>query len=370
MMNKSFNLVLFSILFYSLFQITGCSQDKKSGRERTGKPGYKKAAIASVVSPAPGSIYKCGEAIPVELFFKDKAATVDSVILTAGKNFTVSYTGYSETMSWKTDNAPVGQNILKISLFYNDSLKENHSVAVTLLSDIVPKIYTYRVVNTYPHDVNAYTQGLIYDNGTLLESTGQNGKSSLRRVNIQTGEVLQLVPLDAKFFGEGIALVDDKVYQITWKSQTGFVYSKDKFEMIRTFNFPYDEGWGLTSWGRNIYMSDGSSFIYIIEPEYFTQLRQFDVLNHKGRIMQINELEYVNGKILANVLGETYIIVIDPQTGKVTGEIELVKLVPKGLEGDMNRVLNGIAYNPLTRRIYVTGKLWPVLYEIEIDGGI
>ncbi|MBN2613489.1 MAG: glutaminyl-peptide cyclotransferase [Bacteroidales bacterium] len=370
MMNKYFNLTLSSILFFALFQITGCSQDKRPGREHTGKPGARKTEIAAVVSPSQGSMLVCGETIPVNLHIKDKTATIDSVILTAGAYYTGRYTEGYQAMEWITENAPVGQNILKITICYNNSQKESHSVAVTLLSDIVPKLYKYSVVNTYPHDVNAYTQGLIYDKGTLLESTGQNGKSSLRRVEIETGRVMQMVPLDEKFFGEGIALVNDKIFQVTWKSQTGFVYSKDKFEVLRTFNFPYYEGWGLTSYAGDIYMSDGSSFIYVIEPEYFTQLRQIDVLSHKGRIRQINELEYINGKILANVLGETYIIVVDPKSGKVTGEIELGKIVPKGLEGEMNRVLNGIAYNPVSKRLYVTGKLWPVLYEIEIEGGI
>ncbi|HJX71423.1 MAG TPA: glutaminyl-peptide cyclotransferase, partial [Bacteroidales bacterium] len=213
-------------------------------------------------------------------------------------------------------------------------------------------------------------QGLIYHDGYLLESTGQNGKSSLRKVRISTGEIVQIVNLDPSFFGEGIAILQNKIYQLTWRTQTGFIYNLSDFELLKTFNYTNEEGWGLTSMNDNLVMTDGSSFICIIEAEYFTQIEQIDVLNHKGRVLQLNELEYINGKILANVLGESFIVVIDPSNGKVTGEIELKALIPKGLEEEMHKVLNGIAYDKETKHLFVTGKYWPLLYEIEIEGGI
>ena len=353
-----------------ILQIIGCSQDKKSHRSHTNRSIVKKPEISAVITPRNSSVLKCGDAIPVILNFKNNNIKIDSVTASSGNYFYTCKKSDFTNFSWSTNNAHVGQNILKITIFYNDSLRENQSVVVTLLSDIIPKLYKYRLINTYPHDINAYTQGLIYDKGTLLESTGQNGKSSLRRVKIETGEIIRLVNLDSKFFGEGIAIVSDKIYQITWKSQTGFIYSLENFDELKNFSFPYDEGWGLTSNGNDIYMTDGTNNVYVIEPEYFTQKSQFEVFNHKGRMNELNELEYVNGKILANVLGESYILVIDPENGKVTGEIELKDLIPKGFENQLNKVLNGIAYNKKTNRFYVTGKLWPVLYEIEIEGEI
>lgn len=356
-----------TLLLLIFLQITGCNKGQKPDKPQARRTDTKKSEISAIVNPQNSEVFKCGESLPVKLFFRNKDVTIDSVVLTSGSYFSATYDRNYDKIFWLTANAPVGQNVLRVTTYYNDTLKENQSVVVTLLSDLIPKLYKYRLINTYPHDVNAYTQGLIYDNGTLLESTGQNGKSSLRRVKIETGEVLKMVSLDAKFFGEGIAMIEDKIFQLTWKSQTGFVYNKNTFEVLRTFNFPYYEGWGLTSKENDIYMSDGSSYIYVIEPEFFTQKRQIDVYNHKGRINQLNELEWVNGKILANVLGETYILIIDPNNGKVTGEIELKNLVPKGFEKDMNKVMNGIAFNKETNRLYVTGKLWPVLYEIEIE---
>ncbi len=360
----------FVLILLILLQIVGCSQNQKPQKSHAEKSVAQRPTISEIRNPSNGAVYKCGETIPVKLFFKTKNIAIDSISISSGSYLLTTYKKDYENISWPTIKAPVGQNILKITTFYNDSLKESQSVVVTLLSDIIPKLYKFRLIHTYPHDENAFTQGLIYDNGTLLESTGINGKSSLRRVKIETGEVLEIVNLDSKFFGEGIALIQDKIYQITWKAQTGFIYNKNNFDVLRTFNFPYYEGWGLTSHGNDLYMTDGSSFVYVIEPEYFTQKRQIDILNYKGRVTQLNELEYVNGKILANVLGESYIVIIDPENGKVTGEIELKSIVPKGLEGEGNKVLNGIAYDKSTNRFYVTGKYWPVLYEIEIEGEI
>ena len=357
------------VCFLALFlQLAGCSQNKKPEKFHTNKNVPVRPSISEIRGPANGSVFKCGETIPINFIIKNNTVSIDSIVISSGSYLLKTYKTDFNKIAWPTINAPVGQNILKITTCYNDSLKDNKSVVVTLLSNIIPKLYKFHLIHTYHHDPEAFTQGLIYDNGTLLESTGQNGHSSLRRVEITTGKVLDIVNLDAKYFGEGIALIQNKIYQITWKAQTGFIYDKKTFDVLRTFDFPYYEGWGLTSHENNLYMTDGTSFVYVIEPEYFTQKRQIDVLNHKGRVTQLNELEYVHGKILANVLGESYIVVIDPANGKVTGELELKRLIPKGMEGEINKVLNGIAYNKETNHFYVTGKLWPVLYEIEIEG--
>jgi glutamine cyclotransferase len=237
---------------------------------------------------------------------------------------------------------------------------------MVIFSDIIPRQYEYRVAGKFPHDNEAYTQGLVYDNGFLYESTGIKGKSSVRIVNIRTGKPEKLVPLPAKYFGEGIALFNDQVYQVTYQDQVGFVYDKKTLGQIRSFDYQIREGWGLATDGENLIMSDGSSNLFFIEPEYFTQVNQINVFDNKGMIDSLNEIEFINGKILANVYGKTYIVIIDPATGKVLGKVDFAKLLPKGYENDYGRVLNGIAYNPATGHLYITGKNWPVLYEIEL----
>ncbi len=359
-----------AIIFIILAQLFGCSQERSSRKPapKTAVPAKKQ--VAEIVAPMQSEIFKCGDPVQVRFNMKDKTTRLDSVVIKSGSGHVTTYTDSYQSIYLPTDHSRVGQHIIKVTFFYEDSQKENHSVAITLLSDIIPKSYHYRIIGTYPHDETAFTQGLIYHDGYLLESTGQKGKSSLRKVKVTTGEIIQIVNLDPSFFGEGITILNDEIYQLTWTTQTGFIYSLENLELLKTFNYPNDEGWGLTSMDDNLVMTDGSSFLYVVEPKYFTQIEQIDVLNHKGRVTQLNELEYMNGKILANVLGESYIAVIDPASGKITGEIELQALIPEGFEKNMNKVLNGIAYDKTTHHLFVTGKYWPLLYEIEIEGGI
>jgi glutamine cyclotransferase len=359
-----------AIVLIILAQIYGCSQERNSRRHSSNKVTPVKKQIAEITAPKQSGIFVCGDSVPVKFNIRERNIQLDSVVIKAGRDHPVTWPGDCRSIYWLTGDAKAGQNIIRATFHYNDSLKENHSIAITLLSDIIPRSYKYHVIKTYPHDEGAFTQGLIYHDGYLLESTGQNGKSSLRKVRISTGEIMKIVNLDPSFFGEGITLLGNKIYQLTWRTQTGFIYNLDDFELLKTFNYANEEGWGLTTMNDNLVMTDGSSFLYIVEPEYFTQIGQIDVLNNKGRISQLNELEFINGKILANVLGESFIVVIDPSTGKVTGEIELKALIPKELDEDMHKVLNGIAYDKETKHLFVTGKYWPLLYEIEVEGGI
>jgi len=322
--------------------------------------------ITRVVSPKTGSVIHCGDSVKIELSLPPQGTTMDSVVLVAGKNSKILIKKDPLSFYWNSGNGKVGQVTLKIMVYYNDSLQESHSTSLVVLSNVVPKKYDYRVIGQYPHDPDAYTQGLVFENGYLYESTGLEGKSSLRLVNISNGKPEKMVSLANEFFGEGIALYKDQIYQITYKSQVGFVYDKKTLERIRSFDYQIKEGWGLTTDGKNLVMSDGSAQLYFIEPEFFTQVDKIEVFDNKGMIPSLNELEYINGKIVANVYGESYLVIIDPMTGKVLGKLDLHPLIPKGSEGDLSRVLNGIAYNPQTRHLYVTGKNWPALYEIVL----
>jgi glutamine cyclotransferase len=229
-----------------------------------------------------------------------------------------------------------------------------------------PQLYGYRIVNTYPHDPRAFTQGLDIEDGVLYEGTGLNGRSSLRRVEWETGAVLQQADLAEEFFGEGIVVSGDCIYQLTWQSQQAFVYDRETFEVLDTHTYP-TEGWGLTSDGERLVMSDGTSTLFFRDPETFAEIRHIEVLDGDEPVVRLNELEWVNGEVWANVWQTDQIVRIDPATGAVLGWIDLTGLLqPEDQAGADVDVLNGIAVDEATGRIFVTGKLWPVLYEIEL----
>jgi glutamine cyclotransferase len=235
-------------------------------------------------------------------------------------------------------------------------------LAVALLCPLLGAGYT--IVHTYPHDPDAFTQGLVYDNGYLYEGTGLDGRSSLRKVELSTGKVLQHIELPAGYFGEGIVLWKDKVIQLTWKSKIGFVYDRDTFRQLRTFTYSR-EGWGITHDGKRLIMSDGSSSLFFWDPETLKETGHLDV-DDKGRpVSNLNELEYIRGEIYANIWQTDRIARISPTTGHVLGWIELPGLLTDR-ERSQSDVLNGIAYDAKSRRLFVTGKLWPKLFEIQV----
>ncbi|HEX6386343.1 MAG TPA: glutaminyl-peptide cyclotransferase [Anaerolineae bacterium] len=226
-------------------------------------------------------------------------------------------------------------------------------------------VYGYRITHIYPHDSDAFTQGLVYDDGVLYEGTGRNGESTLRRVDLETGEVLQLRELPAAYFGEGIALYDNEIVQLTWQSNVGFVYNRSTFEVLRQFTYA-TEGWGLTHNGRCLIMSDGTDIIYFRDPETFAEIGRLHVYDNNGPVTQLNELEYVQGEIYANVWQTDRIARILPDTGQVIGWIDLTGLLEQVAVTAPVDVLNGIAYDAQGHRLFVTGKLWPALFEIEL----
>jgi len=233
------------------------------------------------------------------------------------------------------------------------------------LTSNITLVYTYKVVNTYPHDQNAFTQGLVFEDGALFEGTGLYGHSTLRRVELETGDILQIHELPAQFFGEGITIYGSKIIQLTWKSGVGFIYDKDSFELLREFDYP-TEGWGITHDGERLIMSDGSSILHFLEPETLEEIGRIEIYDNDGPVTGLNELEYVQGEIYANVLQTDHIARIAPQTGEVIGWIELEGLLGSEDRTESIDVLNGIAYDAINNRLFVTGKLWPKLFEIEL----
>ncbi|MEI2761649.1 glutaminyl-peptide cyclotransferase [Methanothrix soehngenii] len=228
------------------------------------------------------------------------------------------------------------------------------------------KTYGYKIINSYPHDPNAFTQGLEYDDGLLYEGTGGYGQSSLRRVDIQTGRVVDIVHLEDEFFAEGIAIWKDRIIQLTWRSYQGFVWDKENLTQTGSFSYRR-EGWGITSDASRLIMSDGSDALYFLDPSDYSLQGSIRVTADGEPVKGLNELEYINGMIYANLWPSTWIAIISPDTGEVTGRIDLSGIMDEG--GILKRwvdVLNGIAYDPSEDRLFVTGKLWPSLFEIEL----
>lgn len=232
--------------------------------------------------------------------------------------------------------------------------------------------YGYDIVKVYRHDPRAFTQGLLFHNGFLYESTGQYGASTLRKVEIETGKVLQKYDVPREFFAEGIALLDGKVYQLTWQSGIGFVYDLETFKLLKEFRYS-GEGWGLTTDGKLLYHSDGTHVIRVVEPEKYETVRTLVVKSDDGRpLMNINELEWVKGEIWANIwhserIGKpNHVARIDPESGKLLGWIKLEGISPADQSANSENTLNGIAYDPEGDRIFVTGKNWKNLFEIKL----
>jgi len=222
------------------------------------------------------------------------------------------------------------------------------------------------VVATYPHDPAAFTQGLLVEDGNLYESTGQYGASSLRQVDLETGRVLRLFSLNSAYFGEGIAAAGDRIYQLTWQNRTGIVYDLASFEPVGNFRYA-GEGWGITYDGEHLILSDGTSSLRFLDPDSFELVRRVVVLDGDVEIVRLNELEYIDGEVWANIWYEDRIARISPLDGRVLGWLDLSHVYPAA-QRDREQVLNGIAYDSAADRIFVTGKNWPQLFEIEVGG--
>ncbi|MBW6467458.1 MAG: glutaminyl-peptide cyclotransferase [Brevefilum sp.] len=232
-------------------------------------------------------------------------------------------------------------------------------------SETLSPFMTYEVVNAYPHDPGAFTQGLIYHSGYLYESTGLYGQSSLRKVELETGTVLQQVDLSPEYFGEGLTLWEDTLVQITWREGTGFIYKLEDFSLSRQFTYP-TEGWGLTHDGEWLIMSDGSHFLYFLDPDGLHVVRQVEVTYQGQPVERLNELEFIHDEVYANIWLTDDIVRIDPGSGEVLGWIDLSGILPEELRTPATDVLNGIAYDIDGDRLFITGKNWPLLYEIRL----
>lgn len=261
----------------------------------------------------------------------------------------------------------LGRKELKAKVFFDETFTEI-SKKIRVLAEKSPDVYTYEILNEFPHDQGAFTQGLEFSGDTLYESTGKLGKSTLRKVNFKTGEVYQKIDLKNSEFGEGLTLVDNKVVQLTWQNGLGYVYGQNNLQKIESFNYgDSKEGWGLCNDGNNIYKSDGTEKIWILDPDTYQEVDFIETVTNKSIFNKANELEYVDGKIYANVWQKESMMIIDVNSGAIEGVINFAGLKSKVEQHPELDVLNGVAYHPERQTFFVTGKNWSKLFEVSIN---
>jgi glutaminyl-peptide cyclotransferase len=321
--------------------------------------------LIKIISPEENNEFKLKDQIKVVLASVQKNIIPDSVKLWFdGKTVAVLKSERWEYNIPSSFSEMTGRKALKAVAYKNGKKPQTVTRFLILFSDVVPKKYGYKVVSTYPHDRLAFTQGLVYDDGILYEGTGTDTGSSLRKVELETGRVIMQQNLEPPLFGEGIATMGNRIFQLTWTSKVGFVYDKNNFKLINKVYYQ-TQGWGLTTIGDKLLLSDGTNVLYYIEPELFTTISKIEVYDNEHKVDNLNELELINGEIWANIWGKDLIARIDPASGKVLAYIDLTGLKPK-LDGEPEpEVLNGIAWDPQGQRIFVTGKWWPKLFEIK-----
>lgn len=300
-------------------------------------------------------------------FEQTKGAKIDSVHLFVNKK----RVNKSETsIAINTNDFGVGKHAVTALAFYPGKSKKVTG-SIEVLAKDAPAIYTYKIVNTFPHDKSAYTQGLEYKDGFLYETTGRRGQSSLRKIDLKTGEVLQKIDLNDKYFGEGMTIFNNKIYWLTWQARKGFIYDLESFKQVGEFDYNNsNEGWGLTHNNNELIKSDGTNKIWFLNPENQNEKRSIQVYTNKYPVDNLNEIELINNKIYANKWQQNSIVIINPETGVVEGVANLNGLrdiVAKDQTLEPNdEVLNGIAYDKENNKLYVTGKHWGKLFEIEL----
>jgi glutamine cyclotransferase len=350
--------LFFFTLFFVLIMLMNCAQSNNRSRR----------PVTSIQLEPKKKNYKLGEELIINLITKLKEGTLDKIEISIdGKKIKTS-NSLTNSINYKTIDFGVGKHVVKISAIKTDGVSGENYEDIFVTSDIKPVIYSYQIVSVYPHDVTHFTQGLEFHNNQLYEGTGQEGTSAIYQIDLTTGKKIKEFKLDNQYFGEGITILNNKIFELTYKNQIGFVYDLNTFKVLNTWKYKSKEGWGLTNDGHSLIMSDGTENIYFINPDTFQEVRKIQVCNDNSIVKNINELEYIRGEIWANIWTTDLIIIIDPTTGKITGEINLAGLSGTIIQSQREQidVLNGIAWNPITDKIYLTGKLWPKMFEIKI----
>ncbi|WP_034045183.1 glutaminyl-peptide cyclotransferase [Wocania ichthyoenteri] len=334
-----------TIIFLSLFIISCGSNSSQKKSDFSIKTNAEKGNIS------------ISENLNLSLENK-KNHTIDSVLYTLN--------GKKVNESFSLNNHKLGKYTVEATVYFNNE-KQTANTNITILNNEAPKVYKYNIINEYPHDITSYTQGIEFFNDTIYESTGQYRESKLRKLDYKTGEVVKNINLADEYFGEGVTILNNKIYQLTWQEGIGFVYDVNTFDKLSSFKYGNSkEGWGLCNDDNTIYKSDGTEKIWLLNPETLIEQDYIQVFTNKGKIGRINELEWINGKIYANIYQRGGVAVINPKNGAVIAVIDFSPLKKKVTQHEKLDVLNGIAYNPKTKTIFVTGKRWDKLFEVEI----
>jgi glutamine cyclotransferase len=326
-----------------------------------------------IVSPEAGTTYKSGTPVSVKAHYANDVKP-DSVVYLLD-SARVGSLKDSSALTLKTDTLRLGPRTITAKVYQGGKSQEG-STNIVLLPKQAPVLYTFKLIKTFPHDTSSFTEGLVYQDGYLYESGGGYlkpppgqeviGQSTLRKVDLNTGKVVQKVMIDPAVFGEGISIVGNKIIQLTYHEKFGYIYDKTTFKQIGTFPDAFAvEGWGMCFDGTKLYIDDSTNRLWELDKNSYKPTGYIDVYDDKGPVSSINELEYIDGKIYANVWETNNIVVIDPKTGAVLEKINLDSLYPQGQRAPGTDVLNGIAYDAAGKRIFITGKKWPHLYQVE-----
>lgn len=363
---KAFRTLLY-ITIGIIIAAPSCQNGNKNSAQQTTDTLTKVQQTYSLefAKPFNNDNIKKGEQVNIEMRTKD-ASIFDSIQIKIENQHVTTLVNSSLKFQWNSKNGQLGQQSIVASAYSKGSKIIETATTITILPNKKPIQYNYKIIKTYPHSRDAYTQGLIYENGYFYESDGEYKKSALRKVKLETGQATIVTNMEPSIFGEGLAIYNNKLYQISWKEHIGFIYNKETLKLEKKFNFDLNEGWGLEFDGKNFLATDGSSNIYFLEPENFTQVGKIQVVTDNGPIDSINELELINGKLYANVYYQDIVLIIDPKTGEVLGEINFANILPKSDYNEDTNVLNGIAWNPVNGHLFITGKNWPKLFEVEI----
>ncbi|MDP9081646.1 MAG: glutaminyl-peptide cyclotransferase [Bacteroidota bacterium] len=343
---KIFPVALIMILLYS------CKEPKQANISLT---------------PIAGAGYKTGDKVVIKIHNPENVKP-DSVIYSLD-SVRVASVKDSSAITLGTDTMRVGTRLITAKWYLNGNSSEA-STTIFLLPAKAPEEYTYKVEKVYPHDTSSYTEGLEYHDGYLYESTGNAGHSTLRKNNLETGKAEHVIKLDDKYFGEGLTMIGEKIIQFTYRQKIGFVYDKNTFKTLSTF--PYYagvEGWGVCNDGKKIFIDDSTNRIWFLDKNDYHETGYIDVYDNKTRIDSVNELEYIDHKLYSNVFLRDTILVIDPKTGAVLQRVDMTNLYPLAdrpkTYDNGNNVLNGIAWDEKGKRLFITGKRWPHLYQVK-----
>jgi len=350
--------VFFLTVFSTFFLLLNCAQSSKKTRP----------PVTSIIIAPRNTKYFIGTKLSVTFKTKIKDGSLSKTEVFLDGKFILKNDKPEFNLEISTLNQYVGIHYIKVVATTTDGTQGENYTDFLLLSDLSPQKLSYKIIKSYPHNIEHFTEGLEIRNGFLYEGTGQEGSSAIYKTDLSNWKVIKEYKLENQYFGEGITILNGKLYQLTYKSQIGFVRNLDSFELIKSWNFKNEQGWGLTNDSKYLIMSDGTEFLYYIDPETFKEIKKIQVCNNEGTVKNINELEFINDEIWANIWTTDTIVIIDPKTGKIKAEINLKGLLSTNPFNSKNPVdvLNGIAYDHQKNKIYVTGKLWPKIFEIEL----